>query len=268
MSDAVVSTKTIPYLGTPMQVEWWEQGTGDPPMLILHGGNGFAPAPFAHALSESRRVIATQHPGFGDTERPVWVDSVSDLAHFYLELLDSQKLDDVTLMGFSSGGWIAAEMAVWRPHRIGRLIFVDSVGIRVGGPTDRDIFDIFSVTREGRAKRGFVDPAKAGLNVAELSDSDLARLVQAEETAALYYWEPYMHNPKLRRRLAGVHLPSAVIWGDSDRVVTPEYGRAFSESLGAGEFSLVEGAGHCPHIEEPEAFCDLVESFITRTTAS
>src|ERR1700722_5265676 len=245
MSSAVVSLKTIPYLGTPMQVEWWEQGAGGPPILVLHGGNGFAPAPFVEALSRSRRVIATQHPGFGDSDRPEWLDTVSDLAHFYLELLETQDLSDVTLLGFSSGGWIAAEMAVWRPERIGRLILVDSVGIRIGGPTDRDIFDIFSVTREGRAERGFVDPAKAGLNVSALSDKDLERLIQAEETAALYYWEPYMHNPKLRRRLAGIRVPSAVVWGDSDRVVTPEYGRAFSASLPTSEFSVVEAAGHC-----------------------
>jgi pimeloyl-ACP methyl ester carboxylesterase len=268
MSSAVASTRTIPYLGTSMQLEWWEQGVGNPPILVLHGGNGFVPAPFTEALSESRRVIATQHPGFGDSDRPEWLDTVSDLAHFYLELLETQDLRDVTLLGFSSGGWIAAEMAVWRPDRIGRLILVDSVGIRIGGPTDRDIFDIFSVTREGRAERGFVDPVKAGLNVNELSDRDLDRLVRAEETAALYYWEPYMHNPKLRRRLAAIRVPSAVIWGDSDRVVTPEYGRALSASLPTSEFSVVEAAGHCPHIEEPEAFCRLVESFITRTTAS
>ena len=269
MSIAVGNIKSVEYLGSPQAVEWWESGTGDPPMLLMHGGNGFSPAPpYVEMLARSRRVMAAQHPGYGDSERPEWMDTVSDLAHFYLELLEHEGLEDVTLVGFSSGGWIAAEMAVWRPERIGRLVLVDAVGIRVGGPTDRDIFDIFSVPREERARIGFVDPSMAGLAADELSDEQLARLIQAEQTSALYYWEPYMCNPKLRRRLGAVKIPSAVIWGASDRMVTPDYGRAYAEALPGAEFSVVDGSGHCPYIEQAEEFCRLVDSFVSRTSAS
>jgi pimeloyl-ACP methyl ester carboxylesterase len=268
MSTATATVKTVEYLGSPLAVEWWESGSGDPPMLLLHGGNGFSPAPpYVEMLCRSRRVIAAHHPGYGDSERPDWMDSVSDLTHFYLELLESEGLEDVTIVGFSSGGWIAAEMAVWRPQRIGRLVLVDAVGIRVGGPTERDIFDIFSVSREERARIGFVDPSMAGLAADELSDEQLERLVQAEQTSALYYWEPYMCNPKLRRRLDAVKIPCAVIWGASDRMVTPDYGRAYAQSLGNAEFSVVEGSGHCPYIERAEEFCRLVESFVSRTAS-
>lgn len=262
------AVRTVEYLGAKQYVEWWEAGVGDPPMLLLHGGNGFTPAPFVDTLARSRRVIAPQHPGFGDSTRPEWMDTVSDLAHFYLEMLEREDLSDVTLVGFSTGGWIAAEMAAWRPARIGRLILVDSVGIRVGGPTERDIFDVFSVTREGRAQRGFVDPSKAGLDVASMSDETLTRLLQAEETAALYYWEPYMCNPKLRRRLKAVTAPTAVIWGAQDRVVTVDYGRALADSLGAAEFIAINEAGHCPFIEQPQAFCEAVEDFLERSSGT
>jgi pimeloyl-ACP methyl ester carboxylesterase len=269
MSTVTATVKTVDYLESRLAIEWWESGSGDPPMLLMHGGNGFSPAPpYVEMLCQSQRVIAAQHPGYGDSERPGWMDTVSDLAHFYLELIESEGLEDVTLVGFSSGGWIAAEMAVWRPQRIGRVVLVDAVGIRVGGPTERDIADIFSISREERARLGFVDPSMAGLTVSEMSDEELARLVQAEETTALYYWEPYMCNPKLRRRLAAIRIPCAVIWGASDRVVTPDYGRLYAESLGNAELSIVEGSGHCPHIERPEEFCRLVQSFVSRTAAS
>jgi pimeloyl-ACP methyl ester carboxylesterase len=266
----VVDLKRMSHLGAPLKVEWWEAGRGSPPMLLLHGGGGFSDrASYVEVLSRSRRVIAAQHPGFGNTERPDWLDSISDVALFYLELLESEDLADVTLVGFSSGGWIAAEMAVWRPERIGRMVLVDAVGIRIGGPTERDIADIFAISREERARLGFVDPALAGFSIDELSDEELGRLMQAEEMTALYCWEPYMCNPKLLRRLASVQTPSAVIWGAEDQVVTTEYGRAYAQALPHSEFHVVDGAGHCPHIEKPDVFCHLVDTFVARTlTAS
>jgi pimeloyl-ACP methyl ester carboxylesterase len=265
-----VNLKRISHLGAPMNVEWWEAGTGGPPMLLLHGADGFsASPPYAELLSQGRRVIAAHHPGFGNTERPDWLDSISDVALFYLELLEAEDLADVTLVGFSSGGWVAAEMAVWRPERIGRMVLVDAVGIRVGGPTERDIADIFAISREERARLGFVDPALASRSIDDLSDEELGRLMQAEEMTALYCWAPYMCNPKLLRRLASVQTPSAVIWGAQDQVVAVEYGRAYAEALPNSEFHVVDGATHCPHIERPEAFCRLVDTFVARTlTAS
>lgn len=269
MSSAIANTRTIDYLGSPLALEWWEAGSGDPPMLLLHDGHGFTPdAEYVTQLAAARRVLAAQHPGWGGSERPEWLDTISDLSHFYLELLERENLTDVTLVGFSLGGWIAAEMAAWRPQRIGRLVLVDAVGIRIGGRTDRDVADIFAVAREQRTKLEFVNPTAAGPAPAEQSDAALLRLLQAEEATALYCWEPYMCNPKLRRRLAGVMLPTAVIWGAGDQIVSTLYGRAYAEAFPNGELSIIDGAGHLPHIEQPRQFCALVESFVSRTTAS
>jgi pimeloyl-ACP methyl ester carboxylesterase len=269
MSTSHPNVRTVEYLGSPLALEWWEAGSGDPPMLLLHDDYGFSSAaPYATRLAASRRVIAAQHPGWGDSERPGWIDTVSDLAHFYLELLEQEDLTDVTVVGFSLGGWIAAEMAAWRPARIGRLVLVDAVGIRIGDRTDRDIADIFAVARDQRATLEFVDPAVAGPKPEEMSDTDLIRLLQAEEATTVYGWQPYMCNPKLRRRLASVTVPTAVLWGAGDQVVTPAYGQAYADALPHAELSIIEDAGHLPHIEQPQRFCELVESFVSRTTAS
>jgi pimeloyl-ACP methyl ester carboxylesterase len=268
LSTAIANVKTVSYLGSPLAVESWEIGSADPPMLVLHGGNGFDPeARFVQDLARSRRVIGVSHPGWGESQRPEWLDTVSDLAHFYLELLESENLDDVTVLGHSTGGWIAAEMAVWRPQRIGRLVLVDPVGIRVGGPADRDIVDIFAISREERIKLGFHDPSLAGPPLAEMDDEKLRRQLQADEMMALYYWDPYMCNPKLRRRLAAIQTPCQLIWGRHDGVAPLDYGRAYAESLGHARLHVVEEAAHCPQIERPEEFCRIVEAFIAETSA-
>ena len=82
------------------------------PVLFLHGGGGFNPRQsFVAPLSETRRFIAPSHPGFGKSGLPDWLDSIDDIAHLYLELMDILKLDRIDLVGCSIGGWIAAEMA-------------------------------------------------------------------------------------------------------------------------------------------------------------
>ena len=106
-----------------------ERGRGTP-ILYLHGGAGIGPdAAFIDALARERRVIAPSHPGFGKSSLPDWLDNVDDIAHVYLELMDRLKLTRIDLVGFSIGGWIAAEMATKVPERIDRLVLIGPVGV-------------------------------------------------------------------------------------------------------------------------------------------
>ena len=83
------------------------------PLLFLHGGRGAGVwLPFFKALSEHFDVIVPEHPGFGRSDTPDWLDNVGDLANFYLEFIDKLGLRDVNLVGTSLGGWIAADIAV------------------------------------------------------------------------------------------------------------------------------------------------------------
>ncbi len=69
---------------------------------------------------------------------------------------------------------------------------------------------------------------------------------------------PYMHDPKLARRLRHAKAPALVIWGESDRIVDVEYGRAFARAFANGRFEIVEKAGHMPHPEQPARVLELL----------
>src|SRR5262244_4315200 len=87
-------------------------GAGSP-LLVLHGASGAgAWLPFMAALAERHDVIVPEHPGYGASDTPDWLDSIHDLAYFYLDFLRELDLDQVHLVGISIGGWIAAEVAV------------------------------------------------------------------------------------------------------------------------------------------------------------
>jgi pimeloyl-ACP methyl ester carboxylesterase len=240
-----------------------------PTTLWLHGLYGPGPdGPVIERLAERQRVLVPTLPGFDGSERADECDTVDDLAHLCLSLLEEEDVVDVTVVGCSFGGWVAAEMAVWRPRRLGRLVLVDPLGIRVGERTDRDIADLWVVGFEERRALLFHDPEKGGPLPAGLDDDELMRRLLSEEASVVYGWEPYLCNPKLRQRLSSVTLPACVIWGADDRLVSVDYGRAFSDALANSSFEVLAEAGHNAHIEQPDDFLGVVERFIGQHTPS
>jgi pimeloyl-ACP methyl ester carboxylesterase len=98
-----------------------------------------------------------------------------------------------------------------------------------------------------------------------LSESELIMMARSRETTGRYGWTPYMHDPKLKGRLHRIHVPTLVLWGEADRVVTPDYGRAFAAAIQAARFSTIDGAGHFPHLEQPDIFARRILDFVEET---
>ena len=147
-----------------IDVEVLRKGQGNP-ILLLHGLHNVAPdAPFLDLLSAHGEVIAPSHPGFGHSPRPRDFDTVYDLVHLYLDLIERLPQDKVTLLGFSFGGWLAAEIATLCSHRLDRLILVDPLGIKLGDRESRDILDLFATRRKRCcAVPGMIRQVRAGL---------------------------------------------------------------------------------------------------------
>src|SRR5258708_39815029 len=103
-----------------VELEIFERGRGAP-MLYLHGGGGIGlDLPFIDLLASERRIVAPSHPGFVKSSLPDWLDSVDDIAHIYLELMDRLGLTRTDIVGLSIGGWIAADLATKVPERLQR----------------------------------------------------------------------------------------------------------------------------------------------------
>src|SRR5436305_1970351 len=117
------------------------EGKDAQPLVFLHGAGGHTGwMAFLEELSQRFAVYAPEHPGFGQSDDPPWLDGVGDLAYFYLDFLKALGLERVHLMGTSLGGWIAAEMAVRDTPRLASLTLVGAVGITAQGETIPDIF--------------------------------------------------------------------------------------------------------------------------------
>ncbi len=242
-------------------LELYDRGSGQP-ILLLHGAGGLKhSAPYLAALSARARVIAPSHPGFGGSPLPDWISTIDDLAYLYLDLLDQLDLHDVTLVGMSMGGWTAAEIAIKCSHRLARLVLADPVGIKPSGREVRDIPDIWALDDAAVAKLTQYDPSKAPA-YATLSDDELAIVARNREAAALYLWEPYMHNPQLLRRLHRIRIPTLFVRGASDGLVSAAYVRAYGDAIAGSRIVTIERAGHSPANEQPEHFVQTVLGFM------
>ena len=143
-----------------VDLEVLDRGQGVP-ILYLHGGAGIdLDLPLIERMAKVRRVIAPSHPGYGRSSLPDWIDSVDDIAHIYLELMDRLNLARADLVGFSLGGWIAAEIATRVPERLLRLALIGPIGVKTGSPDKLDIPDVFAMPQERLNVLRFHDPRK------------------------------------------------------------------------------------------------------------
>jgi pimeloyl-ACP methyl ester carboxylesterase len=245
-----------------IELEIVRRGSGRP-ILLLHGFQTIdLEARFLDLLARHGEVIAPSSPGFGNSPRPKDFDTVYDLVHLYLEMLDTLPGDKVALVALSFGGWLAAEIAVSCSHRLAKLVLVDPVGIKISDRETPDILDVFEKSPDEVRRRSWHDPDRFAPDFNAMSDEALVVYARNREALCVYAWHPYMYNPQLPRWLNRIKVPTLLVWGASDRVVSPDYGRAYSRLIPGARFELIEGAGHHPEIEQPEMFVERVLRFL------
>ena len=240
-------------------------GSGEP-MLFLHGASGVAGwIPTFQALSETHDLMVPDHPTYGLSDEPDWLDSMDDLAMFYLDFLDQMDLNGVHLVGNSLGGWLAMEIAVRNSSRLKSLTLVGAAGIRIAG---KPIADIFMMDPDDLVREIYVDQSIAdNIHGMELTEEQVDIQIRNRVATARLGWQPRLFNPNLRKWLHRIDVPTHVIWGDTDKIVDPVYAAEFGRIIAGSEVTMIEQAGHLPHVERPEPFVEAVSGFIQAKAA-
>jgi pimeloyl-ACP methyl ester carboxylesterase len=241
-------------------VSYRRAGAG-PTLLYLHGAGGAQDwAPFLARLAERHDVVVPDHPGFGRSDLPDWLDGIEDLAYATLGFADALDLRDVHVVGSSLGGWIAMEAAVRGFPRMRSLTLSCSAGVRAKGvPTG----DPFLWNRAQQFRAVLHDQAMAEAAIAREPTPEQVEVELKNRYAfARVAWEPRLHNPNLRKWLHRVRVPTQVLWGAEDRLLPVGHGEEIARLIPGAALRMIPDCGHLPQVERMDAWTAAVAGFI------
>src|SRR6266568_1677525 len=272
MAEATTATKPwSPHYTEPdvldvrgLPVAYRRKGSG-PPTLFLHGAGGTRMwLPFYERLSESVDFVAPEHPGFGDTPSPDWLDGFDYLVLHYHDVLDTLGLDRVHLIGFSLGGWISANVAIFYPERIKSLTLITPAGLRM---PDAPMTDFMRMPPEQIPDLLFNGATLDYLDfLPDPHDLDAAIRGYGEaSTFARLAWNP-RYDDRLDRRVPMINAPSLVLEPDEDRLIPNAHARRWVELLPNARLEKVSGqknpTGHGLIMQEPDRTAEVIARFI------
>lgn len=237
-----------------------------PPVLYLHSATGETYwTGFDGVVADAGfEVIHPAHPGFEGSEGLADIEDIHDLAFHTLDLMDALGVGRTAIVGSSLGGWLAAELAVYAPERVERLVLVDSAGIAAPA------VDMWAVRPPELAEVLFADQDHWLAQLMKAIDVTtslpppeiLMPLLQAMEASARVGWNPHLHDPKLPGRLHRVRAPTLVIWGERDGFMPIEHGERFVELIAGARMETIADCGHLPVLECPEALARRTIGFL------
>ena len=233
-------------------------------LLIFHDELGY-PGLMAWnaAFAESRTLLIPLQPGFGKTPRLDWIRTYRDLAGFYSQMVREMRLEPVDVIGFSAGGFIAAEMAAADPKIFAHMVLVAPMGIK---PSEGEILDFFALTIRRHLRATIAEPDKAPefahIYGGEMTPAQFEAFEDARAETARIGWEPFMHNPSLPYLLRGLATPTLLVWGARDSVVPRGCIDEYCKAIPGAQRVEIAGVGHRPEIEDALSFERAVEKFL------
>jgi pimeloyl-ACP methyl ester carboxylesterase len=259
-----------------------------PALLLLHGiGNNCQTwAGVIDRLAETHTVIAPDLLGHGRSDKPRGDYSIAAYANGMRDLLSVLDIEQATVVGHSLGGGIALQFAYQFPERCQRLALVGSGGL---GPELSA--GLRAATLPGAelvltALAGISGPLRVGLQVLERAGRTTGwRRVGdfAEAGDALLALRDVEARRAFLRTLRGVvdargqavtaldrlyladSIPMLVVWGSRDPIVPALHAETVRSLVPSARVEVFDGAGHWPHLDEPDRFCDVLLDFIEST---
>ena len=240
-------------------------GTG-PTLLYLHGAGGTPSAmPLMEALSESFDVVVPDHPGFGLSDDPEWLDNIHDVTYYYLTFLEKLDLQDIVVVGSSLGGWIALEIAIRDQSRINKLILSNSAGLSMKDVAMGDNF----LWDDEQKVTNLIHGEELQKKILASTPTEEQQEVNNKNhfTTAKLAWEPRFCDPDLEKWLDRITVPTQIVWGDNDKLFPEDYGRYLNSFIPHAEYIVLKDCGHLTHVEKKDELHQEILKFTSEAAA-
>jgi pimeloyl-ACP methyl ester carboxylesterase len=257
--------KTIVVFG--QSIHYWDVGSG--PVVVLVHGLGSRKEdwlPVLGALAQKYRLLVPDQLGFGKSDKPLLDYSVQTYVDFLNEFLRQLKVEKVSLVGESLGGWISALYAVELAdgaHLIPmeRLVLVDAAGLKQDTPIP-NLNPSSLATMRGVMEAVFYDTS--WLN------EDALRKIFTDKLAAhdAYTVRSFLGNPmiateRLDDRIGKVKTPTLVVWGKQDKLLPIAMGERYAAGIAGAKLVTFDKCGHVPPIEKTDEFVAATTAFLS-----
>lgn len=256
-------------------------GSG-PPVIFIHGLGGSWPNWLEQlpVVSEGRRAIAFDLPGFGASPMPSVPISIERYARIVLELMDKLGIYSAALVGNSMGGEITAELALCAPERAERIVLVSPAGIstlamapRLGlirfvHPTMNRLTGVVGAKAERLARRRVIRE-RAMATVASRPERIAAEFAAEQmrgmgKPGFLPALEAIVeHSGALSGRLHKIACPALVLWGTEDPLIPVRDADTFAALIPRARKVVWEDTGHVAMFERAADFNALLEDFLS-----
>jgi pimeloyl-ACP methyl ester carboxylesterase len=249
----------------PYRLHYLEAGSG-PPLLLVHGLASSATQDWGRLiapLGQRFHVFAPDLPGFGQSERPPGAEySIPMQVEAVRGFMDAVDLGRARVAGISMGGWIASRLAGSHPERVERLVVVDAAGMRPDGPPiPAEVLlpqDVEGVRRLAAAVRH-----RAPVPPAFVARDILERRLREEWVVRRALLSMAAGRDWLNGTLGRADMPVLVIWGKQDALIPVDYAARLATEFPRAELTVLDGCGHVPIADCPEAFDRAVLPFLS-----
>jgi pimeloyl-ACP methyl ester carboxylesterase len=236
------------------RIRYMAAGDG-PPLVHLHGAGGLRLTRGHDLLSRQFRVVAFEMPGFGNSPENRRTRDMPELAATMAKAAAALGLDRFNLLGTSFGGRAALWLAVQQPERVETLVLEAPAAIRPAGTQNP------SGSPEEMASRLYAHPERAA------PPPPVDPAVRAKTAALVERLRGPDRDPDLETRLRDLAVPTLILFGTLDRVISPNIGHLYKELMPNSNLVFVYDAGHAISTDRPEAFADVVADFLERREA-
>jgi pimeloyl-ACP methyl ester carboxylesterase len=243
-----------------LRVRHLREGSG-PPVVVMHGWGARIEtvASIVQALRGIAEVHALDLPGFGESEAPHAPWGVDDYRRFLGSFMDVVGVSrPATLIGHSNGGRVAIAMAATEPHRVSRMVLIDSAGIK-----SKRTFTYYR--KVAMAKVGKHAARRLGAPGRTLREMLVGRAASADYAAASPQMRPTfvrLVNSDLRELMPQIKAPTLLIWGEQDTATPLADAHLMERLIPDAGLVVFEGAGHFSYLDQPEKFARIARHFI------
>jgi 3-oxoadipate enol-lactonase len=240
------------------------------PILFLHGVGSDKSVwhPQLAHFGATRRAVAIDYPGYGESE-PDDDATRDDFARAALVTLDALGIGRAHVCGLSLGGVVAIAMHALAPERCASLILADSFAVH---PEGQAIYDRSIAASRAMTMRQLAEaraPSLLGAGASDAIKTEVIETMGRIDPAAYRLGARAVWLADQQERAAAIAVPTLVLVGDEDRITPPSLSRALADLVGsAARLETIAGAGHLANLEQPAAFNQAVDAFISGPDAN